>query len=67
MIKYKTRQNELVAQYSFIEYLPGKVLVIEDKKISKIGPYSQDAYKSRALHIAIQCEEFFERYKLKSN
>ena len=51
----------------FIEYLPGKVLGIEDKKISKIGPYSQDAHKSRASHIAIQCEEFFERYNLKSN
>ena len=67
MIIHKTKQNELVAQYSFIEYLPGIVLGIKDKKISKIGPYSQDAHKSRASHIAIQCEEFFERYKLKSN
>lgn len=67
MIQYKIRQNELVGQYSFIEYLPGKVLGIEDKKISKIGPYSQDAHKSRASHIAIQYEEFFERYKLKGN
>lgn len=39
---------------------------IEEKKISKNGPCSQDAHRSRASHIAIQCDEFLKRYKQKS-